>query len=265
MKANNFTTFRYETSGPVARITLDRPEVRNAFDDTMIAELSRAFDALVGDGAVRVVVLTGAGSTFCAGADLNWMKRVAGYSHEQNLQDARVFAKMIEKLYRLPQATLALVNGACMGGGVGLVSACDVVVASAEASFALREVLLGIAPATIAPYVLREIGERWARDYMLTGRKFDAHRAREIGLADEVMAASELAEAAEHWAGRFLHAGPGAVAATKELINKAAWARIEDVQDGLAETIARLRASEEGREGFAAFFEKRKPKWDVEA
>lgn len=265
MAEPSFTTFRYEILGPVARVTLDRPQVRNAFDDTMISELTRAFDALAGDGGVRVVVLTGAGSTFCAGADLNWMKRVAGYSHDENLEDARVFAKMIEKLYRLPQATLALVNGACMGGGVGLVSACDVAVASAEASFALREVLLGIAPATIAPYVLRKIGERWGRDYMLTGRKFDARRAREIGLVDDVVAASELAETGERWSRRFLHAGPKAVAATKELINRVAWARIEDVQDGLAETIARLRASDEGREGFAAFFEKRKPKWDMEA
>jgi methylglutaconyl-CoA hydratase len=264
MAKPSYTTFRYEARGPVARVTLDRPPVRNAFDDTMIAELTRAFDALAEDGTVRVVLLTGAGSTFCAGADLNWMKRVADYSHDENLQDARVFAKMMEKLYRLPQATLALVNGACLGGGVGLVSTCDVVVASAEASFALREVLLGIAPATIAPYVLRKIGERWARDYMLTGRKFDADRAREMGLVDEVVAASELVEAGERWTRRFLHAGPGAVAATKELINKVAWARIEDVQDGLAETIARLRASDEGREGFAAFFEKRKPRWDVE-
>jgi len=264
MGDKSYTTFRYETRGPVASITLDRPEVRNAFDDTMIAELTGVFDALSGDGKVRVVTVTGAGSAFCAGADLNWMKRVAEYSNEENLRDARVFAKMMEKLYRLPQATVALVNGPCLGGGVGLVSACDVVVASAEASFALREVLLGIAPATISPYVLRKIGERWARDYMLTGRKFDARRAREIGLVDDVVAGSELSEAGERWSKRFLHAGPGAVAATKELINKVSSARIEDVQDELAETIARLRASDEGREGFAAFFEKRKPKWDVE-
>jgi methylglutaconyl-CoA hydratase len=264
MNESSYSTLRVERVGHLLTITLNRPEVRNAFDETMIAELARAFESVAADESVRVVTLAGKDGTFCAGADLNWMRRVAGYSYEENLADARVFAKMIEKLYRLPQATIAAVDGPCLGGGVGLVSACDVVVASTEAVFALREVLLGIAPATISPYVLRKIGERWGRDYMLTGRKFDAARAHEIGLVAEVVERPELEAAAARWARRFLHAGPKAVAATKKLINEVAWARIEDVQDSLAEVIARLRASDEGQEGFAAFFEKRRVRWDVD-
>jgi len=259
-----YTTFKLETKGPVARITLDRPDVRNAFDEEMIEELSKVADELAADDAVRVVVLTGAGKVFCAGADLNWMKKVANYSYEENLEDARFFAKMMEKLYRLPKATIAMVNGPCMGGGVGLVSTCDVVVASTDAVFALREILLGIAPATISPYVLRKIGERWAHDYFLTGRKFDAQRGHEMGLVNDVTAPADLEAQTERWVKRFLHAGPEALKATKELINEVAWSSIEDIQDYMAETIAQLRGSDEGQEGFNAFFEKRKPKWDVD-
>jgi len=264
MTMGDYTTFTLEASGPVARITLDRPKVRNAFDELMIRELSAVADELFADDDVRVVVLTGAGDVFCAGADLNWMQKVAGYTYEENLEDARVFAKMMEKLYRLPKPTIAAVNGPCMGGGVGLISTCDVVVASTNAAFALREILLGIAPATISPYVLRKIGERWARDYFLTGRKFDATRAREIGLVDDVVDRDVLEAQTTRWVKRFLRAGPEAIRATKELINQVAWSSIEDIQNDMAETIARLRGSKEGQEGFAAFFEKRKPNWDVE-
>jgi len=260
----SYTTITLTHSGPVARLSLNRPDVRNAFDEVMIAELARAFAEVGADDNVRVLVLTGAGEVFCAGADLNWMKRVAGYSHEENLEDARVFARMLESLYRLPKATIAAVNGPCMGGGVGLVSACDVVIAADHAVFALREVLLGIAPATISPYVLRRMGERYAHDYFLTGRKFDAPRAREIGVVDEVVPARELETQVLRWARRFMHAGPNAVRATKELINKVSWSSIESIQDDMARLIADLRESEEGQEGFNAFFEKRKAKWDVD-
>ncbi len=261
MKIPESTTFRFEQTGPVATITLDRPEVRNAFDETMIAELSRVFDAVDADDSIRVLALTGAGEVFCAGADLNWMKRVAAYSYEENLEDARVFAKMLEKLYRLGKPTIAAVNGPCMGGGVGLVCACDVAIACPRSVFALREVLLGIAPATIAPYVLRKIGERWAHDYFLTGRKFNGERALEIGMVDDVVSRGALPEEIEHWANRFLRTGPNALRVTKELIGRVAWAPLEDVQGEMAETIARLRCSDEGQEGFAAFFEKRPPAW----
>ena len=260
-----YTTFRLETDRRVARITLDRPSVKNAFDDILIRELSDALGMIAKDDNVRVMVLTGAGDVFSAGADLNWMKKVSQYTYEQNVQDALVFAKMLELLYRLPKPTIARVNGACMGGGVGLVSACDVAVSTHEAKYALREILLGIAPAAISPYVLRKIGETHAHDYFLTGRTFDAERAQQIGLLNEVVSITDLDAATDRWIHRFLKAGPKAVAVTKQLINRVSWSSLEDVQELTARTIAGLRGSEEGQEGFAAFFEKRKPSWDPEA
>jgi len=259
-----YTTFRLEKKGAVARITLDRPSVKNALDDVLIGELTDALDVIAKDETVRVMILTGAGEVFSAGADLNWMKKAAKYTFDENVQDALAFARMIETLYRLPKPTIARVNGACLGGGVGLVSACDVAVSTREAKYALREILLGIAPATISPYVLRKIGETHAHDYFLTGRTFDAERAREIGLINDVVDASDLDSATDVWVARFLKAGPEAIAATKALINRVSWSRIDEVQEFTARTIAGLRGSDEGREGFAAFFEKRKPDWDVE-
>jgi methylglutaconyl-CoA hydratase len=260
-----YTTFRLEKTGAVARITIDRPSVKNAFDDTMIRELTDALGVIAQDASARVMVLTGEGDVFSAGADLNWMKRVSQYTYEQNVEDAVIFARMLEALYRLPKPTIARVNGACMGGGVGLVSACDVAVSTRDAKYALREILLGIAPAAISPYVLRKIGETHAHDYFLTGRAFDAERACQIGLVNEVVDISDLETATEKWVHRFIKAGPKAIAATKDLINRVSWSPIEDVQELTARTIAGLRGSDEGQEGFAAFFEKRRPGWDSEA
>jgi methylglutaconyl-CoA hydratase len=260
-----YSTIRYEKTGAVARITLDRPEVKNAIDEALIADLSAALDAVAKDAAVRVLVLTGAGAVFSAGADLNWMKKVGKYTYDENVKDAMVFAKLMESLYRLPKATVARVNGACMGGGVGLVSACDVAVSESGAKFGLREILLGIAPATISPYVLRKIGEGHAHDLFLTGRTFDAAHARHVGLVNEVVEPAALDAATDEWVNRFLKAGPKALAATKSLINRVSWAQIEQVQELTVRTIAGLRGSDEGQEGFAAFFEKRRPGWDPES
>ena len=260
-----YTTFRLENKGLVATVTLDRPAVKNAFDDVLIGELTDALGVIAKDDSVRAMVLTGAGDVFSAGADLNWMKKVAKYTFDENVKDALVSARMLEALYRLPKPTIARVNGACLGGGVGLVSACDVAVSVREAKFALRETLLGIAPAMISPYVLRKIGETHAHDYFLTGRSFDAERACEIGLINEVVDAGNLDAATDAWVKRFLKAGPMAIAATKQLINRVAWSPIDEVQEYTARTIAGLRGSDEGQEGFASFFEKRKPNWDPEA
>jgi len=259
-----YTTIRLEKTGVVARVTLDRPSVKNAFDDVLIGELTDALGVIAADDAVRVMILTGAGDVFSAGADLNWMKKVARYTFDENVRDALVSARMLEALYRLPKPTIARVNGACLGGGVGLVSACDVAVSIPEAKYALRETLLGIAPAMISPYVLRKMGESHAHDYFLTGRTFDAQRAREIGLVNEVVDAAGLDAAVDTWVRRFVKAGPKAIAATKQIINKVAWSPIDAVQDYTARTIAGLRGSDEGQEGFASFFEKRKPRWDSE-
>ncbi len=260
-----YTTFRLENKGPVAWVTLDRPSVKNAFDDVLINEMTDALSVIAKDDNVRVMVLTGAGDVFSAGADLNWMKKVSKYTFEENVQDAMVFARMLEALYRLPKPTIARINGACMGGGVGLVSACDIGVSVTDAKFALREILLGIAPAAISPYVLRKIGESNAHDYFLTGRIFDAPTAREIGLINEVAEITDIDLVIERWVHRFLKAGPKAVAATKQLINRVSWSQLDQVQEYTARTIAGLRGSEEGQEGFNAFFEKRKPRWDPEA
>ena len=260
-----YSTFRLENKGPVAYVTLDRPAVKNAFDDVLIRELTDALAVIARDDSARVMVLTGAGDVFSAGADLNWMKKVSHYTLEENMQDALVFARMLEALYRLPKPTIARINGACMGGGVGLVSACDVAISIREAKFALREILLGIAPAAISPYVLRKIGEANAHDYFLTGRIFDAECAREIGLINEVIDIVDIDLATEKWINRFLKAGPKAIAATKELISRVSSSPIDSVQQYTAQTIAGLRCCDEGQEGFAAFFEKRKPKWDTGA
>ena len=259
-----YQTIRVNMEPPRATVTLSRPKVRNAFGDEMIAELTGACLAMAGERSVRVVVLTGKGAVFSAGADINWMKKVSGYTFDENVRDANTFASMLETLYRLPKPTIARVNGHCIGGGIGLAAACDVAVSVDAAQFALREVLLGIAPAVISPYVIRKIGGGAARDYFVTGRKFDARRAEAIGLINEVAAVDELDGAVDRWVRRFLRAGPAAVATTKVLIDRVAGAAIDEVRGYTAETISKLRGSNEGKEGFAAFFEKRRPSWIAE-
>lgn len=263
MKPDSYQTIDVAEDEPVARLTLSRPDVRNAFDEVLIAELTAAVKALEGRRDIRVAILSGAGEVFSAGADLNWMRRVAGYTYEQNVADAMALADLVESLYMMPQATVARVNGPCIGGGLGLLAACDVAVASSDAFFAFREVRLGISPATISPYVIRKIGERNARDCFLTGRRLEAAAALSIGLVNEVVAPEALDDAVDRWVGRFLHSGPEAVKATKHLIARVSRAQIREIKADTADVIAKLRGSEEGREGFAAFFEKRKPDWDV--
>jgi methylglutaconyl-CoA hydratase len=264
MTSGSYKTIEVQENGPVVRFTLSREEVRNAFDETLIAELTGAVRSIEGRRDIRVAVLTGEGKVFSAGADLNWMRRVADYTYEENVADAMGLADLVETLYTMPQATIARVNGPCIGGGLGLLAACDVAVASSDAFFAFREVRLGITPATISPYVIRKIGERNARDYFLTGRRIDAETAEAIGLVNEVTESEGLDDAVARWAGRFLHSGPEAIKACKQLIARVSGAQIRDVKAHTADMIAKLRGSEEGKEGFAAFFEKRKPDWDTE-
>lgn len=260
-----YKTIGVEKDGPVTRVWLDRPGVKNAFNEELIAELTDVCRVLSADDSTRVVTLTGAGDVFSAGADLNWMRRVAGYTYEENLADAKTFAAMMEGLYRLPQATIAAINGPCIGGAVGLLSACDVVVASEKAFFSLAEIRLGIAPAVISPYVIRKIEERKAREFFLTGKRFDAKTAQTIGLLNDVVPHESFDQMIKKWEKSFLKSAPGAVKACKELIARVSRAPIADVQEYTAETIARLRMAPEGKEGFAAFFDKRRPKWDPDA
>jgi methylglutaconyl-CoA hydratase len=246
----------------VVRLTLSRPAIHNAFDDRQIAELTAAFGDLAGDDTVRAIVLTGAGKSFSAGADLNWMRRTTTYGEAENLRDANALAALMKALYQLPQPTVARVNGAALGGGTGLVACCDVVVAGEDALFGTTEVRLGIMPAVIGPYVIAAIGARQARRLMLTGERITAQDAARIGLVHEVVAADQLDAAVERIVGDLLKGGPRAIAAAKRLVHDLAGRPIDqELIDETARRIAALRATPEAREGLSAFLEKRRPGW----
>lgn len=246
----------------VAELVLNRAEVHNAFDDRLVESLSQTLETLGQDDSVKVVCLKGHGRNFSAGADLHWMRRMADYSEEENLADARALAGMLRRLNELPTTTVAVIQGAAMGGAVGLASCCDIVIAADNARFALSEVRLGIVPAVISPYVLAAIGARQGRRLMQSGERFDAHLAQRIGLVHEVVAADDLGQAAEALVAELLKCGPGARRIAKELVFRVADRPIDDdVIEYTARRIATVRASEEGREGLEAFLAKRPPAW----
>ena len=246
----------------VATVTLNRPEVRNAFDDALIAELAATFKALDDDVAVRAVVLAGNGPAFCAGADLNWMKRMAGYGYEQNLHDAMGLAVMLQTIDRMRKPTIARVHGPAYAGGTGLVAACDIALGAPEAKFCLSEAKLGLSPATISPYVVRAMGERAARRYFLTAEAFDADEALRIGLLTALVPKAQLDAAIESLLGHLMAGGREALAKIKDLIRAVATGPIDDAMVAdTAKRIAEIRVSPEGREGIASFLEKRKPSW----
>jgi methylglutaconyl-CoA hydratase len=251
-----------EKRDPVAFVTLNRPQIRNAFDETLIAELGSTLAALDADAAVRAVVLGGAGTAFCAGADLNWMKRMAGYGYEQNLADARALAAMLKTLDRMSKPTIARVHGPAFAGGVGLVAACDIAIGTPDAKFCLSEAKLGLSPATISPYVVRAMGEKAARRYFLTAEVFDANEAYRIGLLSMVSASENLDAEIGKILGHLTQGGPQALAKIKDLIRRVSSGVVDDAMiDDTAQRIAEIRVSPEGREGIASFLEKRKPSW----
>ena len=246
----------------VAVVTLARPEVHNAFNERLIAELTTALRALDADPAVRVVVLAGQGKSFCAGADLTWMQRMAGYGDAENLADAGALAAMLSTLDRLTKPTLARVHGAAYGGGVGLVACCDIAIAAEEATFALSEARLGLIPATIGPYVVAAIGARAARRYFLTAERFGAAEALRIGLVHEAVPATALDVRVDALVDALRGAGPRAQAECKALVRAVSARPIDDaVIADTVERIAAVRASAEGREGVAAFLERRAAAW----
>jgi methylglutaconyl-CoA hydratase len=258
--SNSFRTDRRPDG--VVRVTLNRPDLHNAFDDRLIAELTQALARLGEDEAVRALVLTGAGKSFSAGADLNWMRRMAGYSDEENLADARALARLMQTLNELPKPTVARVNGAALGGGTGLVACCDIAIASDKASFGTTEARLGIIPAVIGLYVIAAIGPREARRLMLTGERIPAMEAARIGLVHEVVPAEGLDAAVDAVLENLLKCGPKAIAAAKRLVCDLTGRPITaEIVDDTAQRIARLRATAEAREGIAAFLEKRRPAW----
>jgi len=248
--------------GPVARLRLNRPELHNAFDAMLIAALTGALEAVADDDSVRVVVLEGEGLSFSAGADLNWMRGMAAASEEANRTDSLALARLMRTLDELPRPTIARVQGAAFGGGVGLVACCDIAIASADAKFGLTESKLGLLPAVISPYVLDAIGPRQARRWFATGEIFDAATALQIGLLHQVVANDALDGAVQRQVDLLLKAGPHASAQAKSLVRRVAFERDRDRLDhDNAALIARLRVSDEGQEGLGAFLDKRKPRW----
>ncbi|NHO66983.1 enoyl-CoA hydratase/isomerase family protein [Aestuariicella hydrocarbonica] len=246
----------------IATVTMNNPDKHNAFDDAIIAELTQAFNAVASDDSVRIVVLASAGKSFSAGADLNWMKRMVGYTHAENLRDSHALAEMLRALNFMPKPTLARVQGAAFGGAVGLVSCCDMAVASTRASFCLSEVKIGLIPATISPYVVAAIGPRASRRYFTTAERFSADTAKQLGLVSEVVEADTLDDTLEQLIAQLLANSPAAVKAAKQLVF--------DVADRVIDTpliadtcsrIADIRVSEEGQEGLSAFLEKRPASW----
>jgi methylglutaconyl-CoA hydratase len=245
----------------VATVTLNRPEVHNAFNDAVIARLSDIFGELAGQAGLRAVVLAGRGKSFCAGADLNWMTKMAGYSYKENLDDAKRMAAMFDRLNTLPVPTIAKVQGSAFAGALGLISACDIAVAADHAKFAVTEVRIGLIAAAISPYVIAAIGPGAARRYFQTAERFDAAEAKRLGLLHEVVAADALDETVAGIVGEILRNAPASLAACKTLIRETAGPVTEELRTETATRIAHLRAEPEAREGIAAFFEKRKPAW----
>jgi methylglutaconyl-CoA hydratase len=250
-----------EQNGPVARITLNRPEVRNAFDEALIAELTTWAESITVAGPARVAVLAGAGKMFCAGADVTWMSKMVSYTRDENVRDARAMSRLFEALDHLPIPLIGRVHGAALGGGVGLAAVCDIVVAAEDAAVAFTEVKLGIVPAVISPYAIAKIGRSAARELFLTGARFSAARAKEIGLVHAVVEESELDRVIAKYVNDLLTSAPGAVAAAKELIEAVATHTRTSATEYTIDAIADRRVSPEGQEGMGAFLAKRAPSW----
>ena len=250
--------------GSVLTLTLSRPEVRNAFNDEVIAEITQAFHDAASRAEVRAVVLAAVGPAFCAGADLNWMRRMADYTRAENLADAGLLAEMLRVMYECPKPTVARVQGDVFAGGMGLVAACDMAVSLDSATYCLSEVKLGLIPATISPYVIRAMGERAAHRYFLTAERFTAAEAHRIGFVHEVVAADQLDAKVDELVAALVNASPNAVRSCKRLVQEVAGRDIDaPLVARTVEGIADIRASSEGREGVQSFLQKRKPSWLV--
>ncbi|TFW11604.1 enoyl-CoA hydratase/isomerase family protein [Massilia arenosa] len=257
-----YTTLDVTVADRVATVTLNRPDVRNAFNETTISELALAFDTLGRDDEVRAIVLAANGPAFCAGADLNWMKKMAGYSHAENTADALALADMLRTIYLCPKPTVAKIQGDCYAGGMGLVAACDIAVAIEEANFCLSEVKLGLIPATISPYVIKAMGENAARRYFLTAERFSAQEAHRIGFLHEVCGINDLGPVVSGIVKALVSNSPNAVKQAKTLVrDMVAQPVTQALLQDTASRIADIRASGEGKEGVASFLEKRKPSW----
>ena len=259
-----FTTIKVQLGESMAWVNLDRPEVRNALNATLIRELTEVFDWLNSRDDIRVIVLKGNGPAFCAGADLAYMKEMAGFSYNQNIADAEKLSKLFQTIYFCDKAVIVDVHGACIGGANGIVAAADIVIAEKETKFAFTEVRLGLTPATISPFVVSKIGNTAAKELMLTGRRFTADEAKDFGLVNVVVNEAEMIDTERRYIEYFMQASPDAVAECKHLLRLVSGTadRFNPVFMDTSVLIANQRVSKAGQEGLAAFFEKRKPNWN---
>jgi methylglutaconyl-CoA hydratase len=257
----DFKTIRIGIEEGVATVTLARPEVKNAFNDVMLDELLEAYGELERDPEVRVVVLTGEGDSFCAGADLNYMKHTAKFTLDENFADAMKIADVMEKIHTLTKPSVARVNGYAIGGGAGLMAANDIVIASKGAVVSLSEVKIGLVPACISPYVIMRAGPGACREFFLTGERMKSKKAHRLGLVNDVVDEDDLDEAIEKLVGRLVSSGPEALRDAKSLLDRVSEMPLAEAKEYTAKVIAEVRVSEEGQEGMTAFLEKRKPRW----
>ncbi len=258
-----YETLKYEIKDRIITIWLNRPEVHNAFNDTMLAELVDILEAVDGNTDLRVVIFTGEGKSFSAGADLNWMKKMVDYTYEENLQDSVMISKVFNKIYTLKKPVIAAVNGAAIGGGMGFVGASDIVIASDKDKFSLSEVRIGVVPACISPYLMKKVGQGVLKELFITGMRFDADKALSIRLINYQVEHEKLLEFVREKAKELCQCGPNAIAVCKELFVKVPEMDMKAAYDYTAEVIARLRISPEAQEGMKAFLEKRIPAWQV--
>ena len=261
----DFKTIKIQLGESIAWVNLDRPEVRNALNDTLISELTEAFDWLNSRDDIRVIVLKGNGKAFCAGADLAYMKEMANFSYNQNIADAQKLSKLFQTIYFCNKAVIVDVHGACIGGANGIIAAADIVIAEKETKFAFTEVRLGLTPATISPFVVAKIGNTAAKELMLTGRRFTADEAKTFGLVNVVVSEAEMIDAERQYIDHFMHASPDAIAECKNLLRLVSGSAdpYNPVFQQTSTLIANQRVSKAGQEGMKAFFEKRKPNWDL--
>ncbi|MBN1155488.1 enoyl-CoA hydratase/isomerase family protein [candidate division KSB1 bacterium] len=259
--SRSYNTITFESNDKIVRIYLNRPQIHNAFNEVMISELLDLYQLLAENKEVRIVVLTGTGTSFCAGADLKWMQGIIHYSYQQNYEESLNLARLFHTIYSMSIPTVAVVQGAAIGGGAGLAAVNDIVIASNQAKFSLSEVRLGLVPACISPYIIRKIGENKSRELFLTGRRIDADTAYQYGLVNQVVPEDELDEAVEKTVSQLMSGSPAALKICKELLANVPHKSLSENIDYTARVIANLRVSDEGQEGMNAFFEKRKPKW----
>ena len=257
----SFDTLTYDRKDRIGRITFSRPEVHNAFNSRMIEELYELFERIKRDKGLRVVILTGVGKSFCAGADLNWMRAVKNYGYERNFSESLQLAEVLNLIYTCPKPVIGRINGAAIGGGTGFVAVCDISIASSSAVFSFSEVKIGIVPACISPYVVRRVGEGRTREFFLTGERLSAEQAFRAGLVNRIAEPEQLDSAVDEMVQQILTSGPDALTCCKDLLAAIAEQSIQETKVHTAKVIANLRKSDEGQEGMDAFLNKRKPKW----